>query len=348
MIVVFRIKLCLVFLLLTAGILRAQESAWADVEEKISAGMHHTILNQFDAAEQTFLEIIDSLPEHPGGYFYLGAAIQARMLDEESYRRLPEFESLMVKTTELAQQLQKREPQNVLAWFFEGSAYLYRSFMASKQKEYWRAYRSAVSGVKLLEKAIAADSTFYDAYLGVGSFRFWKSEKAGMLTWLPFISDERKEGIKMVRMAIDKGRFVSLVARDQLAWILVAAGQQDEALNLAQANHRDFPDSRFFLWTLAEVTFRAGDLDTAEGLFLQLLQEVRSIEGNNHYSEIGILLKLAEISRDHGNYVLCNARVNDILVLELAEHVRERVSEKLQRAINLKVLCAGELAEVGK
>lgn len=312
------------------------------MRQAVEEGIERTIMNDFSGAAAIFREMIASEPENPCGYFYLGATLQAEMLDLENYARLDTFNLLMEKTIELAKTRRENDPQDVWALFFEGSAYLYRSFMDSKRSKMWGAYRNAVRGAGRLEEAIRLDSTFYDAYLGVGSYKYWKSSKAGALTLLPFLADDREAGIAMVETAIDRGQFVKLVGRDQLAWILIDRGEMARALELARDNHLLYPESRFFLWTLAEIYYRSGQWDAALPRFQQLLEMVRMLPENNHYNEINCLLHLAEIHYQREEFERAEACALDLLALRPEEAVWKRTGHKRERARELIELCRKE------
>ncbi|MEL6824126.1 MAG: tetratricopeptide repeat protein, partial [Calditrichota bacterium] len=220
--------------------------------------------------------------------------------------------------------------------FFEGSAHLYSSFMNTKNGSMWSAYRNARSGVKALEKVIELDSTFYDAYLGVGSFKYWKSSKAKSLTWLPFISDERDLGISMVRQAIHHGRFVPLVGADQLAWILLDSGDHEGALKLAVDNHELYPTSRFFKWTLVSIYRKSGKPDETEALFSSLLKEIRMGAEKNHYNEIICLLRLAEIAAGRSDFDRARILLDELFALDLDKAMKKRANHNIEDARELR------------
>ncbi len=317
-----------------------------EIAQRIESGVIRTIQNDFSGAESTFQELIHELPVEPCGYFYLGATIQAEMLDREDFSRLAEFNAAIDTAIYLAKSMRKKDPTNLRAWFFEGSAYLYRSFMDNKRKKMWGAYRNASKGVNRLEKALDLDATFYDAYLGVGSYKYWKSSKAKALAWLPFVADDREKGIRMVQKAIEKGQFVRLVASDQLAWMLLDFGHADEALALAKQNHQRFPHSRFFMWTLVEIYHKNQQLEQALQLYKELLTILRKQRFNNHYNEMNCLLHIAEIYYGQGNFLEAERHLNELLQLELSEEISKRSKSKRKRAAALKKRCVKELARV--
>lgn len=328
--------------------LPAQTPYDPEIKQQIESGIKKTILNDFSGAALIFQNLIDRYPDQPWGYFYLGATHQAEMLDAERYDKVDDFTELMERAIEISKDQQEENAENPWAYFFEGSAYLYRSFMDSKMKKVWGAYRNAVKGVGRLEKVIELDSTFYDAYLGVGSYKYWKSSKAKLLTWLPILKDERDLGIEMVHTAIEKGNFVKLVGRDQLAWISLDHGEADKALQLALENHRLYPQSRFFLWTLVEIYYRNEQWDEAFELYQQLLGEIRQLPENNHYNEVTCLLRMAKIYYLREDFFNSELLASEILSLRLDDEMRDRVKPKLKEALKLKQQSLAELAKAEK
>lgn len=333
---------------MASGLLFAQNPADPAIRRVIERGMEQSFQNNFAGAEAAFQELINAYPEQPFGYFYRGAVIQAGMLDQESYDRLDEFNGMIDRCMELAKKQKEAAKGDEQLWplFYEGSGYLYRSFMDSKLHKIWGAYRNAVRGVNRLEKVIEIDSSFYEAYLGVGSYKYWKSTKARALAWLPFISDEREKGVLLLRKALLSAGFSKLVARDQMAWVLLNFGQVEEARQLALANHQAYPESRFFLWTLAEVDKRCREWEEAFQIYEQLLGQLRSLPENNHYNEISALLAMAEISYQNDNFVRADSLAEELLSLSLNDEVRQRSRSKREQAQKLRQKCAKEFAKL--
>jgi hypothetical protein len=319
----------------------ALEPTREPLKSRIEAGIEFTLNNQFSRAESLYVELMRENPRHPMGYFYVGATLQAQMLDAEEYHREQEFYRYMNRAIRLADSLKQIGQADAWVYFYEGSAYIYRSFMKSKRDSWFGAYRDAVRGVSRLEKALTLDSTLYDAYLGVGSYKYWKSAK---VDWLPFVRDERAEGIQMVETAIEKGKFVHWVGRDQLCWILMNEHQYERALGIAQENLRNFPESRFFKWTLVEIAQRSGNYQLSYPLYQELLQDVRALPGNNHYNELECLVKLAEIDWQRKNYLQVQKWTSQALSLKLRDDIRKRARHKLKRLLELQRLAEGQLA----
>ncbi|RQV92292.1 MAG: tetratricopeptide repeat protein [Calditrichaeota bacterium] len=306
------------------------------VKNLILQGIELTLNNRFEQAFRLYQDLIERYPHHPVGYFYCGATLQAQMLDREDYSDAGPFYSLMEKSIVLSDSLDAAGVNDPWVYFYSGSSHLYRGFLKMKLGEWFSAYKDASNGVSLLEKAIEQDSSLYDAWLGIGSYRYWKSARADFLLWLPFIPDERDEGIRMVYQAIEKGYFVEYVGKDQLVWMLLDYGRENEALALARENHLAFPGSRFFKWTLAAAAFRSREFDLSFRLYQELLDEIRNLPDSNHFNEIDCLVHLAEIEQIREDWLQAFRWSDEALRLNLDPEIRQRAKNKLKKALTIR------------
>jgi len=306
------------------------------LKSTILEGIDLTLNNQFEQADRLYQDLIDSLPEYPAGYFYKGATMQAEMLDAENFQNKQEFYALMNRTIQIADSLNRAEEGNAWIYFYKGSAYLYRGFLKMKEGDWYAAYQDARKGVKTLEAGVQQDSTLYDAYLGIGSYKYWKSAKAKFLLWLPFISDQRVHGIELVSQAIQKGLFIEVVGKDQLVWILMDHGDIPRALTLARENYQAYPESRFLRWTLASAAFHAGEWSLSKKLYEELLQQVRRLPANNGFNEVDCLVRLAEIARENESWDNALVHADEALRISLDAETRERAKNKLKKALEIR------------
>ncbi|RMG67799.1 MAG: hypothetical protein D6715_03880 [Calditrichaeota bacterium] len=315
-----------------------------DVAAAIREGMELTVRNRFEQADSLFHRLIQKYPDQPFGYFYVAANLQAWMLDEEDFSRSGLFQLYLNRVLVRCDSLEKIDPNNGWLAFYRGSAHLYKGFLNSKLGHWWGAYREARKGVKELERVLAKDSTLYDALLGIGSYKYWKSAKSGVLRFLPLIADEREEGLRLVEKAIERGHFVYWVGRDQLAWMLIDSKQWERALALAKENHQQIPESRFFLWTLSEALARSGKYREALPVYRQLLESIRADGPKNHFNELHCLTKMAEINLALSRYREADSLARAGLALPLRSAVSRRAKGRLKKLRKVLKVCAPFLA----
>jgi len=250
------------------------------------------VLNhRYRAAEAPFRRMIVEHPDEPAGYLLLAYSLQGQMVDAEDYSRMPEFEALIRECLGAVQRRKTRRPRDGWADFCAGYAQLYRAFISYKTGHRWSSFRSAGKGVKLLRRALKSDSALTEAGLGIGSFLYWKSAKLKMFKWLPFVHDNRREGIELVRKTAENGRVFGALARDELVRILDNEKRYAAALKLARANARDYPESRFFRWTLANALLKAGLQEEASQAYQKLAKQYRELPRGNRLNELNCLLR---------------------------------------------------------
>ncbi len=231
--------------------------------------------NEFSRGDSLVRELIQRYPDRPWGYFYRGAILQAQMIDRNALTDTSAFWEAMDRCIGVVETREREGKATAMDLFFKGSAYYYMAFHHMKLGHWWQAYRNTRKGVHILEQAVQQDSSLWDAYLGIGAYKFWKSQKAGLLRFLLFIKNEKAKGLAMVRQAVQRSHLVPELARDQLVYMLMDDGQVEEAWQLAQKNLQLFPHSRFFLWTYAKASFKARKWKEAYKAYRYLWQYIQ-------------------------------------------------------------------------
>lgn len=306
-----------------------QANAMRKLEPLVLRGIQLTVAHRYQEARACFDSLSTALPTHPAGPFLLAAMLHSQMLDYESDRGETEFYRLIQEGVARATRQLRADPNNSWALFYRGAAYGYRAFHAARQGRYLRAYRDGQLAMRDLQKAVATDSSLADAYLAIGSYKYWRAKVLRYLNWLPFVPEEREEAIRLIRLAIAKGRYSYLTGLSDLSWILIDAGRCEEAVACAQEGLTACPDSRFFLWPLAEAHFRRGDYFAAAEWYERLLASLLQVPDSNHYNEIICRLRLARAYCARGERKKVRYHTSAILGLSLDKQTRQRVEGKL-------------------
>jgi tetratricopeptide (TPR) repeat protein len=327
-------------------LLRAPQALLADdpigpapPDPLVLRGIELTVNHHYQEAQSCFDSLANSLPDHPAGPFFKAAVLHSRMLDYESDRGTAEFARLVQEAIASASRRLHQNPSDAWCLFFRGAAYGYRAFHAARQGQYLAAFHDGQLSVQDLEKAVTLDSSLADAYLGIGSYKYWRGKLLRYLSWLPFVPDEREEGIRLIRLAIAKGRYCYLTGLNDLAWVLIDAGRFDEAAQAAQRGLASYPESRFFLWPLAEAYFAKQDYPAAVHWYECLLASVLRAPENNHYNEIICRLKLARAYCALGQADKARMHATTVLSLKLEKEIAQRAKKKLALAREILERC---------
>jgi tetratricopeptide (TPR) repeat protein len=110
--------------------------------------------------------------------------------------------------------------------------------------------------------------------------------------WLPFVEDEREEGIAILEDAVDNSSYNHYLALYSLVWIYIDRGDYPKGVETAREAIQKFPRSRFFKWTeasaLTKIDPRAA-LVSYEAIYFSLEEEQKL----NFYSILMLKSKMA-------------------------------------------------------
>lgn len=323
--------------------IKAQSPFSSQVDSLIQLGIRQTMMTEFDSAMATFRRVEEASPEKMIGEFYQAATLQSMMMDYETNRWEDQFDELINRVIDTCDTLLQASPDDPWLYFYLGSAHSYLGLYQAKAGELVTGIRSAYQGIHYLRQAVARDPSLYDAYLGIGAYKYWSGKYYQYLRWLPFIRDERKQGIEMVKACVKKAAFSNWVALNNLAWIEYDRGRYEESNHLFQRGLEEFPDSRFFLWGVASCYFKEKAWRESATTYEKILASVQSQTVNNGYNEIECRMKLAKIYAELKDYQLVQTHCDSVLQRDVDEAVRKRLDDQFKDAKKYKKMAEEKL-----
>lgn len=264
----------------------------SEVDSLILESIDYTFMSQFDSAMAVLQPVVDRYPDHIVGYFYQAATLQSKMMDYETDLWENDFNQNIEQAISVGKKQIEDGKQDPWTYFYLGNAFSYKGLYQAKHGGLISGFINARKGLHYLEKAVEMDSSLYDAYLTIGNFKYWEGRFYRYLKWLPWVKDERRTGIRMVRQSIRKGAFSYWVGMNSLAWIEFDRKRFQVALYLFRQGLERYPGSRFFLWGVAHTCFRLEIYQDAVVCYQQLLDLILSENTNNGYNEAECHLKL--------------------------------------------------------
>ena len=304
-------------------------------DSTLREGVRFHFQEEFSQAEKKFLEIAQSDTASPVGFFYLALNYQAQMLDLESNFKEEPYRAALERVITLCQARLTKSKNDARALLYLGNAYGSRAVYRARQGSWYDAFKQGLKAKDYWEKAIEADSTLWEAYGGLGSYFYWKSEAVKSLHWLPFVSDNRKKGIKMIALAADSSGLYRDFALSNLMWIYIKEKDYSQALALADDFENKYPQAKFPLWAklyvFSEQEQWENTLEVAERLLTRLLES----QPFNYYNLIEVeyqkLNCLHQLGRTREAYQLCQK----ILGHPLDDRTKNRQREKLNKVREL-------------
>jgi tetratricopeptide (TPR) repeat protein len=306
----------------------------------ISRTLEQTFLMEYEAAFQSVDRLDSLLPDHPIVPLLRVGVFHCQMLDFEDTLSMGDmnryFDIAWTKVEKIDQMGESAE-----ADLYRGILLGFKALQHQRLDEWWQAVRVGIKSVGYLKSCIAQDSTFEDAYLGVGTYKYWASRATDFINWLPFIPDQKQEGIELMRRTMDQGLFGKEIARSTLAWTMLDYSHPSEAVRLSLDGLKDYPNSRFFLWSLANAYYKMNRFKEARKVYDQLLGSISILPRNNHYNEIGICKQLTLIEKklNHPEEALKWAERG------LSYPMDKEVSQRRKKTIDLLITLKEELSK---
>ncbi len=300
-------------------------------------------LQQHDQALAKAIAFEKAFPDHPAGYFFHAAALQSKMLDFEKYTETEQYFKLTRKVLKLCARDIRTYPDDPWPYFFAGGAYGYDAFMHGRLNNLYKAFQNGWNSIRALENCLKADSTNYDAYLGIGTYKYYRSAMSKTLSWLPFVKDERELGIRMIKRAIARGRLSKSAAMNGLMWIMLHEKRYDEAMSLADSALQVFPGSRYFLWGKASIAFKQEKWALADSLYRHILSTYPDDDASP-YNTMECRTNLADIALRQGRYEQAIALAETAIRTKVSKIVRKRGNEVRERAKQIIAASRAHLA----
>jgi len=222
---------------------------------------HYDFYNAIDNARA----IVVNEPRNPVGYFLLGTVYQTISEEYRTDRFKDSVTYLLDKAIALAEERIDSDPENPDWHFITGAGHGYRALHRAFHGDWWGAFKDGFQCSSHLERTLELDSTFYDVYLGLGAYHYWKTIKSKDFLWLPFVSDRRKQGIEEIIKAAEQGYLSTYNARESLLRVYLNEGRYAEMLRLADSLAELNPGDPYCLLYHAQGLMAVGRLDEAEG-----------------------------------------------------------------------------------
>jgi hypothetical protein len=130
------------------------------------------------------------------------------------------------------------------------------NYLALIEKRYGPSLQEMKAGRNAAEKLLAADSTFYDAYLAVGVENYMLSIKAAPIRFLLRLSGaqtDRATGIEKLKLTAEKGHYLAPFARLLLGVAALRDNDTRTASRILTNLAREYPHNPLYRQELARL-----------------------------------------------------------------------------------------------
>lgn len=299
----------------------------------VSEGIYANATEDYRHAESLFHEICVTEPDHPMGPLMHAATLNVEMVDNERYVRQKEFWALLDTAETRAKQWLQAHPSDAWALCCLGHVYGYRAVWEGRFGSWFVALKRGLNARGAYTKALEADSTCMDAYIGLGSYHYWKSAKSEFINWLPvLVHDDKKKGLAEMHLALERGWLSRGAAAAGLIAMDMHRKQYDSALILAREWQAVYPEGKAFLWGEAYALFNLGRDAEALAAFDSLKARLEADSGQGWYNFIEVDWHRAELFDRQGDVARARAVRDTLLAYPASEEERKRQKEHLRDA----------------
>ncbi len=294
------------------------------------------IINQDYSGAEIFISSLDEeFPQLPLGKIYLAAIKIAQAYDfKEDFDDSFILQNLE-EAKEQSENLIETDEENIWFRYFYALAEGYIAYFDAINGNWLSAISTGVNSISEFEKILFLDENFYEAYIAIGTFEYWRSRKTEFMNWMPFVNDTRKVGIDRLRIAIDSSSYNSYLAVNSLIWIYIDNKDYSAAIQTAKKELINFPQCRSFKWGMARA-YEEVDPGKAINLYQEILESYPAMIKTNHINEITLKHLIAQqhikLGERNTAFRICEEILN---IPDLSDYALEILGNRLER---IKVL----------
>lgn len=289
---VLKAKALFYLVIITFNLSQAQQIPVASVHKLYSEGIYEMINGDYDKSLMLFQKLNN---EHKG--IPLGKIMLAAHEIFYSYDfKVPYNEKKIMKYLDEAEdqsrKLLKTDKNNKWYRYYLSLSEGYKTLYEGLNSDWLNMVYDGISCISNYNSILEIDTNFYEAFIAIGAFKFWRSENVKYLQWLPFINDEREEGIRRLDISKNKNSYHDFIAMDILFWIRMRRNEFEEARGIAEESLHKYPNNRLFKMNLARY-YETTDRIKAIRLYEEVLGNYELKKPLNRVNEIIIKSKIA-------------------------------------------------------
>jgi hypothetical protein len=314
----------------------SQEYPDGAVNSLLKSGIDDIINQNYPQAKSEFEKLNSKYPDLPFGKIYLAATEIARSYDYGEEYNGELISKYLNSAKDQSERLLYRNPEDIWNHYFIGLTEGYISYYEGLNGSWLTSLKEGINSASNFEECLKRNPDFFEAYSGLGTYKYWKSAKTKFLSWLPFVHDDRAEGIYYLEKAIDKSSYNTYLALNSLIWIYIDKKNFDNAVRISEKALHEYPKSRFFKWGLARA-YEDVNRSKAINRYFEILNSYPNINSMNHYNEIVLKHLIAQQYEKMGDKMKALKLCNEILAIKnLSEFVKNKLGDRMDRVKELR------------
>ena len=211
----FGIFLAVCLLLNAAGVSWAEIKLPPDIMSYATEGINGVYSLDYPTAQKNIQKVFEAYPDHPFAHFGNAMIAWSRYeyefeTSDDKQRKV--FEKILDNSIDGIQRWVKKYPNDPNAYMGIGALYGLRALFSMRNRSWVTAYFSGRKAIKNLERSLALDPTYYDAYFGLGIYQYFAGTLPSVIKILAkivAIKGNPEEGVEQLNLAREKATFTS-------------------------------------------------------------------------------------------------------------------------------------------
>ena len=327
-------RFSILLILFVSRFISAQVYPDREIDSLLKAGINNIIVQDYNNAGKEFSELNTAYPKLPLGKIYLAALKIAEAFDYAQPFEREFIEGNLSSAIEQSEELLDENPDSLWYNYFYALSEGYSAYYSALNNDWFEAFSSGMNSIQAFEKCLDIDENFYEAYIAIGTFEYWKSRKTEFLNWMPFYDDDRDMGVQNLQTAGKYASYNSYLAINSLIWIYIDKEDYESAIKLGESVLKQFPNSRYFKLGLSRA-YEDVDAEKSINLYYQILNSYPSNISNNINK---IILKhlvaqqLVKLGKKESAIQICN---EILMTKNLTDYEEQKLENRLIRVREL-------------
>lgn len=322
-------------LLLLAGILSGQSFPERRIDSLLRTGLAYLNNQDYTNARLCFDSLATEYPDRATGKIYLAGTEILKEYDLKVNNDADKIFDLLDEAVDIAEENLDRDDGNIWYKYEMAVALGFKSYYYALEGDYLSALTEGVYSLNYFNDCLASDPEFYDAYVALGSYKYWKSEYGKSLLWIPFVEDERDEGVALLKKAIDKKSYHSYMAVHSLAWVYLLSDRDSLAVDLVSRVLEEYPGNRVFGILMGRSYYNI-DKNMSIMWYDKVLKSYQANTIRSKIREIELKNKIAVLYEVIGKNELALDYINDILGYKLNDYEEDYLEDRMERVEEMK------------
>jgi tetratricopeptide (TPR) repeat protein len=306
------------------------------VDSLLKSGIRNIINQKYSAATDIFSQLDEEFPELPFGKIYLAASKIAHAYDYAEEYDADFIESNLEEARDRANELLASDENNLWFNYYYALAEGYIAYFDAINDNWISAISTGMNSISAFGNCLNLDKNFYEAYIAIGTYEYWKSRRTEFLNGLPFYEDDSEIGMDRLRTAVDLSSYNSYLATNSLIWIYIDQNDFNRAIELGEKAVSEFPESRYFKWGLARA-YEDVNPRTALEKYYEILNSFPQSRDQNNINKIILKHLIAQQYLKTGEKEKALELCEEILSINnFTEFELSKLDNRLKRVSELK------------